>query len=151
MRNCDLFIAIRKALNLSDDTSKGFRDRDLETLDVTTIVTALEVFKDNMTKQDKDGAPNYKNFEHFGKKDPNFLSNLQKIIEYHKKRGEATLKQFKAINFIQSVAKAVEVERLRVEVELVKWSATLANEHKDFSKLTLGAIREHVLANIKGS
>jgi hypothetical protein len=132
--DCKLFLAIRKALQFRelDGAKKKFKERDLETLDVVTIITALEVFRDNMFLEDERNIPRYMKYPHFAK-DDNFKQYLQDIITFHKKRGAAVLKRFKAIAFLQSLADEIEKERQQVEKDIQKWCKGVAKDYKDFA------------------
>lgn len=160
--NCRLFKAVRLALQLpcekkkasgldildAIDIPKNYKTHDLNILDVTTIVTALEVFRDNMNVLDEHKIPRYKKYPHF-EKDVNFETYLQDIINVHKKRGIPVLNQYKAINFIQSLAAKVDAECQLIDEELIKWSKVLEKEHVDFNLLTQKEIEKHIIANIK--
>lgn len=145
--SCDLFQAIRVALF---DTIDQDIEKDLKILDVTTIVTALEIFRDNMLVKDKHQVPRYKDYPHFAK-DDNFIVHLQEIIDKYSetKSNQKTLLQFKAIRFVQSLAKQLELEHQQIEDELKKWSQLLIAEHPDFSKLTAEILDDHIKKNVK--
>jgi hypothetical protein len=146
VRNCDLFQAIRAALKLPKEMPSGFKLKDLEVLDVTTVVTALEVFRDNML-QEVDKVPRYKKYPHLAK-DVNFERYLQAIIIEQKGRGAAILKEFKAVTFIQSLAAKIEAQRVLLEEELDKWSKILKKDHPDFSSLSFKSIENHIIKKI---
>ena len=149
VKTCRLFQAIRLALRLSKETLEEYRTRDLAILDVTTIVTALEEFQNNMVDiKDADKVPRYKKYPHLAQ-DRNFEHYLKEIIEEHRKRGLPILDQFKAIHFVQSLAKKVEVQCVQVEEELAKWCKILEKEHADFSVLSLKTIEAHIDKNIQ--
>lgn len=147
--NSDLFIAIRGALRLpADATYKNYWNKDLMILDVTTIVTALEVFRDNMYLKDQEQVPRYMKYPHL-KDDVNFEIHLKEIIDEHSERGKITLNQFKAVRFIQSLGKKLEIEQQQVDDALIKWSKELVRDHSDFSQLNLESIESHVRSHIK--
>jgi hypothetical protein len=142
-RNCKLFTSIRQALNLPAEMPKDYRVRDLQVLDPTTVVTALKAFSDHMKFKDK-----YLKYPHFAK-DKNFVPYLSDIIQEHTVRGSAVLKQFNAINFIQSLVRQVELVSEKAEVVLVNWCAQLAKDYKEFSsQLTIPLIEEHLKKNM---
>lgn len=143
LRNCRFFMAIREALNLPKEMNSNFRVTDLEQLDVTTVVGALECFQRNMMLEDR-----YKKYPHFAE-DPNFLFNLQTLINFHKKRGADVLNQFKAITFLQSLAKKMEEEQSQLETELDKWLKVLKKDHPIAKNLNLATIELHIEEHIK--
>lgn len=148
VRSSRFFLAIRSALKLPEDKSDNFRQKDLVILDVQTIVTSLKVFQENMLSAGDDKIPRYKKYPHF-EQDAHFTEYLKKIIADHEKIGLPVLTQFKAVQFIQSLAIKVETERLQIEEELIKWSKLLEKENGDFSKLDLEKIEAHITINIK--
>ncbi|MCL9685778.1 type IV secretion protein Dot [Legionella maioricensis] len=147
-RSCRLFLAIRAALNLPDAKSDDYREKDLEILDVTTIVTALESFRDNMQLKDVKQMPRFKKYHHFAVEDPNFEKNLDEIIEKYKIIAAPLLKQFKAIDFIQSLAKKVADEHGQIEQALTEWNKVFVKEHMDFDSLNSEIIALHISKHI---
>lgn len=131
--DCKLFQAIRIALQLQelDQVKKNFRTEDLKTLDVITIVRALEVFRDNMLLEDESKTPRYMKYPHFSK-DEHFAQYLQDIIDMHTKRGRPFLLRFQAIVFIQSLAREIEREQQQIGKDLEKWCKGVGKEYKDF-------------------
>ncbi len=142
-RNCGLFKAIRKALNLPDEMPKDYRQRDLAILDVTTIVSTLKAFRDHMKLGDR-----YLNYPHFAT-DKNFEPYLNEIIQEHSSRGSDVIKQFKAISFIQSLARQVESSVVQNEEALTSWCSKLAKKHDDYSTLTVELIEQHLRENME--
>ncbi|KTD59034.1 hypothetical protein [Legionella shakespearei] len=142
--NSDLFKAIRGALQLPGDvTVDDYQMRDLKILDVTTIVTALEAFRDNMYLKDQEGIERYKKYPHL-KADSNFEIHLKEIIDQHTARGRTTVNQFKAVRFIQSLRKQVDVDQQQVENALNRWCKEFARAHPDFDGLDLETIEGHI-------
>ena len=147
-KKCSLFKAIRSALKLSDEMPEHYKSKDLELLDVTTIVTALEVFRDNMLMvPEGEQYPKYMKYAHF-KADKNFEFYLNEIIEEHSVRGESVLRQFKAVNFIQSLSQKVESEQKKVEEIIINWTKELQRDQPDFSKLNAKTIKSHLKAHV---
>ncbi|KTD03524.1 hypothetical protein [Fluoribacter gormanii] len=134
--DCKLFQAIRRALKFkeldSDLIKKTFRVDDLKTLDVVTIVKALEVFRNNMLLEDKEKVPRFMKYPHFAE-DRNFKSYLQDIIDEHARRGAAILNRFTAIEFIKTLAEQIENERQQLEKDIEKWCKGVAKDYKDFN------------------
>jgi hypothetical protein len=142
--NSDLFKAIRSALQLPGDAVfEDYQQRDLKILDVTTIVAALEAFRDNMYLKDQEGIERYKKYPHL-KSDINFETHLKEIIDQHTARGRSTVNQFKAVRFIQSLRKPVDVEQLQVENALNRWCKEFAKAYPDFDGLALETIEDHI-------
>ncbi|WP_298626671.1 type IV secretion protein Dot [uncultured Legionella sp.] len=141
-RNCKLFTSIRKALNLPDEMPKDYRAKDLQALDATTVVTALELFKAHMKLNN-----NYLKYPHFAT-DTNFEPYLDEIIKEHRVRGNTVLKQFKAINFIKSLVEQVEIVHNKEREALELWGAKLAKDHQNFSQLNLELIEGHLRKNM---
>ncbi|PWY56226.1 hypothetical protein DGG96_07765 [Legionella qingyii] len=134
--DCKLFQAIRRALKFkeldSDLIKKTFRADDLKTLDVVTIVKALEVFRNNMLLEDKEKVPRFMKYPHFAE-DRNFKSYLQDIIDEHTRRGSAILNRFTAIEFVKTLAEQIENERQQLEKDIEKWCKGVAKDYKDFN------------------
>jgi hypothetical protein len=148
-RGSDLFVAIRAALLLTDSSAEiaEFKKKDLEILDATTIVTALETFRDNMQLKDTKQIPRFKKYPHLAE-DLNFERYLKEIIDKHKIIGAAVIKQFKAIDFIQSLAKKVEAEHQQIEQALIEWNKIFVKEHSNFSLLKPEIIESHITTHI---
>lgn len=146
--NCKLLQAIRQALQFDTHVKTNFRTSDLKILDVTTIVNALEVFRDNMLLEDVNNKARYKNYPHFAS-DPHFTLYLEQIINTHKEKGATVLKQFKAIQFIQSLSEKMAIEQEQIQAELDLWCALLAEDILDWHEVTLDQIEEHLEANIE--
>ncbi|MBL7478989.1 type IV secretion protein Dot [Legionella bononiensis] len=142
-RNCQLFVAVRKALGLPDDMPKDYRKRDLEKLDVTTVVTALTAFRENMKLNDR-----FLKYPHYAD-DPNFQPYLEEIIKEHLSRGQAVLQQFKAIRFIQSLVRQVDADQKQTEETIVQWCKQLAKDHRDFKLLKIADIEQHLIKNVE--
>lgn len=142
--NSDLFKAIRSALQLPGDAVfEDYQARDLKILDVTTIVTALEAFRDNMYLKDQEGIERYKKYPHL-KADSNFETHLKEIIDQHNAKGKTTVNQFKAVRFIQSLRKQVDIEQQQVENALNRWYKDFAKAYPDFDDLALETIEDHI-------
>ncbi|BCA95799.1 hypothetical protein TUM19329_21600 [Legionella antarctica] len=148
-RSCKLFLAIRAALQLPEQMPYDYRQTDLAILDVTTIVTALETFRDNMKLKDEQQIPRFKKYHHFAVEDPNFETHLQEIIDKYKMSGAPVLKQFKAIDFIQSLADKVEAEHQLIKQTLLEWNRIFAREHPDFDFVNIETIESHMITHIK--
>lgn len=127
---------------------------DKRVLDELTIVSALEVFRENMflevAVEETKGKtkktlkiPRYMTYEHFAV-DPHFKHYLDELIKKHQKLGATVIKQFKAIFFLQSIANQLEKEKEPVEKEITEWCHALSKEHQDFSKLTPEEIERHL-------
>lgn len=141
-----LFMAIREALRLPKKKNDKYLEADLEVLDTTTIVTSLEFFRDYMLK-DKDGKPQYMQYPHFAK-DSNFLYYLNEIIKQQTPESELIIDQFKAINFICSLVKQLEKQRLEME----EGFDSLASDLKKKSvALTIDSIETHIEKYLKDS
>lgn len=112
--DCKLFESIRKALNLDVADLKQFRAEDLKQLDVTTIVSSLEVFRDNMLVLNEQSVPRYLTYPHF-EKDKNFISYLQDIINEHTLKGKKILKQFQAVRFLHSLVQQLDSDLNQIE------------------------------------
>lgn len=148
-KSCNLFKAIRGALKLPPEMPDDYRIKDLEVLDVNTIVTALEVFRDNMLfVKNGESQPRYMNYPHF-KTDKNFEYYLNAMIEEHSRRGRSAIRQFKGLNFIQSLAKQVEAEHKKIEDSLALWIKELHRTHPDFSQLNSKLIENHLETYMK--
>ncbi|KTD73496.1 hypothetical protein [Legionella tucsonensis] len=132
--SCKLFQAIRRALQFKeiDVIKKKYKEDDLKILDVVTIVTALEVFRDNMLLEDKEKVPRFMKYPHFVK-DEHFKQYLQDIIDEHRKRGAAMLHRFKAIAFVQSLTIQINNERQQLEKDIEKWCKGVAKDYKNFN------------------
>ncbi len=147
--SCTLFNAIRECLQFDTKLLKGFLPSDLKILDVTTIVHALETFRENMLIEDAKKHPRYMSYDHFSKKDPNFIVHLTEIIDEHKKTGKDILADFKAVQFLQSLAKHFDNEHKQIEGELKKWGNLLASHNPDYSKLTIELVVAHIEKHIQ--
>jgi hypothetical protein len=147
VQNCTLFQAIRVALQLGKEFPGDFLIKDLEILDVTTIVQSLEVFRENMLAEDKDKTPRYKKYEHLD--DPKFKDQLDEIINEHSKLGAITIKQFKAINFLQSLAQCVSKEQQAIEKELQNWNKLALKEFGKLEQLDLTKLQAHINTHVK--
>lgn len=142
--NSELFRAIRGALQLPDDAAvDDYQMRDLKILDITTIVTALEAFRDNMFLKDKEDIERYKKYPHL-KADSNFEKHLKEIIDDFSPKARTTVNQFKAVRFIQSLRKPIDEEQQQVENALPRWSKEFAKAHPDFNSLTIETIEAHI-------
>lgn len=120
IKSCRLFVAIRSALQLPGDDHL----KDLNTLDVTTIVTALEYFETNMKANN-----HYKTFPHF-LQDVNFIQYLDDIVDEHKAKAKDVLKQFKAIAFLQSLMKQLVADQQEFSAEVKRLILSLKEQHK---------------------
>ncbi|MFS9440307.1 lpg1751 family Dot/Icm T4SS effector [Legionella pneumophila] len=153
VKDCRLFQAIRLALGLPEVMEKNYRINDLKILDVTTIVTALETFRDNMQLiigKDEGKMPRYKSYPHFAA-DKNFETYLQEIIDEHKRRNPIVLNQFKAINFIQSLVKQIEEEQHQIEEALTHLGKLLPKTCSDFKTISLELMEEQIKAQIESN
>lgn len=142
--NCNLFKSIRTALKLDILP----RVHDLATLDVTTIVTSLEVFRDNMLLVLDQKKPRYMTYPHFAQ-DDNFKKYLQDIIDEHTKKGAGVLQQFKAIRFLQSLTHQIDNELAQVEKDLIVLVAYLKKIHPDFKALDINALESIINTTIQ--
>ena len=142
-RNCQLFVAVRKALGLPDEMPPEYRSLDLEKLDATTVVTALTAFRENMQLNDR-----YLKYPHYGQ-DPNFQPYLEEIIKEHLSRGTVVLKQFKAIRFIQSLVRQVDADQMQTAQTLATWCEQLAKDHRDFKLLNSADIEQHLNRHVE--
>ncbi len=140
-----LYNAIVSALGLSDANK----------LDDYTIINALEVFQENMEMEievevlvNKEKKlvkkKRYETYEHFNTADPNFKTNLEKMISAHKESGKLMVRQFGAIDFLQSLMKKLDQENQPVEREINEWCASLAKTHKNFNLLNKELIEQHL-------
>ncbi|MFI4918120.1 MAG: hypothetical protein ACHP65_01030 [Legionellales bacterium] len=150
--NSVLLQAIRAALQLDPKLElDAFRQADLKQLDVVTIVTSLEVFKNSMLLAGESKTPRYMNYLHFAQ-DVNFKTYLQNIIAQHvavdKKSGDSLLSQFAAIRFIESLAKHLDSECLSLDRTLDAWCDGLLKDYPDFSKLDSDAVEAHINSHI---
>lgn len=153
VKDCRLFQAIRLALGLPEVMERNYRINDLKILDVTTIVTALETFRDNMqliVGKDEGKMPRYKSYPHFAA-DKNFETYLQEIIDEHKRRNPVVLNQFKAINFIQSLVKQIEEEQRQIEEALTHLGKFLPKTCSDFKTISLELMEEQIKAQIESN
>lgn len=152
VKDCRLFQTIRVALGLPVSMEKNYQVNDLKILDVTTIVTALETFRDNMllmvVDKDEEKKPRYKTYPHFAA-DRNFETYLQDIIDEHKKRNSSVLNQFKAIGFMQSLLKKMEQEHRQIKEALDSLSKLLQRNFSDFKTLNIELLEEQIKAHIK--
>ena len=149
-RGSVLFLSIRAALLLPDATSKEideFMKEDLEILDPTTIVTALETFRNNMQLKDTQQIPRFKKYPHLAE-DPNFEKYLDDIIDKYKIIGATVIKQFKAIDFIQPLAKKVELEHQQIKQALTEWNKIFVQEHPNFNSLKIEDIESHIATHV---
>lgn len=151
--DCRLFKSIRTALKFKDldVVKRRYEEDDLRTLDVVTLVRSLEVFRDNMYLEDEKKVPRYMNYAHFAE-DEHFKTYLQDIIDIHSKRGAAVLKRFKAIEFIQSLAKQIEKWQLVLLKDIEKWCKAVAKEHKKFAafrELSIDSINDSIIKHVE--
>ncbi|MFA6302538.1 MAG: hypothetical protein WC627_05325 [Legionella sp.] len=146
----DLFQAIREALGLEKNPGSDYLRKDLERLDALTIVSSLEVFRDNMyVILQKTGRPRYKSYPHFAN-DINFERHLQDIIDEHahNKKNQLVLSEFKAVYFLQSFSKQIELERDKLEAVIKEWAEALESAHKDFNSIISTDIIQHIDSNV---
>ncbi|MDI1352886.1 MAG: type IV secretion protein Dot [bacterium] len=143
-KNCRLFLAIRDALHLPQ-MSDSYREDDLKKLDVATVVTALECFRDNMLLNER-----YKKYPHFNQ-DKNFQVYLQAIIDEQRKRDSQSniLGQFKAIHFLQSLLINLEIEQQKIEKALNTWLVRLKKDYPQSSELRIELVEQHLLIHIE--
>lgn len=135
---CHLFLAIRRALQFSDlkelnRMRKKYQEDDLNILDVKTIINALEVFRDNMFMMVEEKTPRYMKYPHFAQ-DKHFREYLNEIITEQKERGAAVLHRFKAISFLQSLARQIDKEQVQIKNDLLKWCKGIEKDFKDFNE-----------------
>lgn len=138
IKNCRLFQEIRATLMLPAGMPSNFRSVDLAKLDGVTIVTALECFLNNMKLGDR-----YKTYPHFAE-DVNFFPYLEEIIAEHKTRCSETIKQFRAISFLQSLVKKLDEDQRLIKIELDEWSKVLRKAYPNFSSLNSTLIMDHM-------
>lgn len=146
----DLFQAIREALGLENNPGPDYLRKDLERLDALTIVSSLEVFRDNMyVKLQKTGRARYKSYPHFAN-DINFERHLQDIIDEHagNEKNQLILSEFRAVYFLQSLSKQIELERDKLEVVIKEWAEALESAHKDFNSIKSTDILQHIESNV---
>ncbi len=148
-RSCKLFLAIRAALKLPEQMPNDYRQMDLTILDVTTIATALEIFRDNMQLKDEQQIPRFKKYHHFAVEDPNFEIHLNELIDKYKNIAAPVLKQFKAIDFIQSLVEKVDAEHQQIKQALIEWNKIFVREHSDFNLVNIETIEAHMTTHIK--
>lgn len=148
VKDCRLFQAIRLALGLPALMGENYQADDLKILDVTTIVTALETFRDNMLMVDKDKEARYKSYPHFAT-DKNFKTYLQDIIDEHKRRGPSVLKQFKAIGFMRSLVNKMEEECQLIKEALNSLSKLMQRNSLEFKTLSIELLEEQIRTHIK--
>ncbi|CAM4430813.1 MAG: hypothetical protein LEGION0403_FIIPPAGN_01076 [Legionella sp.] len=140
-----LYMAINSVLGLSD----------VNKLDDYTVIKALEVFKANMEMEiDVEEVvgnekkvvkkPRYQTYQHFNTVDPNFKANLKKMISERRASGKSIIRQFEAIDFLQSLMKKLDQENRAIEEELNEWCKDLAKTHKNFGTLNKGLIEHHL-------
>lgn len=146
-KSCRLFLAIREALGL-EKIDDEYRTKDLAAIDVVTVVTSLEAFRNHMFDSDTD--PRYKKYPHFAP-DAHFKPYLDEIINEHKMRGAQLLSQFKAIHFIQSLGKQIIDEHHLLTKTLQGCAASFAEDHPDFNALNLDVLNTWVEQKIKSS
>lgn len=137
-----LFQSIREALQFNVNLKTDFEKDDLKKLDVITIVSCLEVFRDNMLLDDR-----YKKFPHFAN-DSNFKKYLQNIIDQYSIIGAPNLNQFYAIQFLQSLTTELDIELKIVEEALDKWAKKLEEDFFNCSDLDIKQIEDHIEKNI---
>lgn len=147
VKNCKLFQSIRNALGLPQLMGVDYREKDLELIDVTTIVTSLEVFQENMLLKDEKQIPKFKKYPHF-EKDVNFELYLQGIIDQHKLVGAPVLNQFKGINFIKSLAVQMNNDQREIDEALQAWSNTLDKHAQNFNLLTHEYLESHISTHV---
>ncbi|MFJ1267391.1 hypothetical protein ACD661_02335 [Legionella lytica] len=143
--DCRLYTAIKSVLGLSE----------VNRLDDYTIIKALEVFKENMDMEidvevvvDNEKKvvkqQRYQTYEHFNTVDPNFKANLEKMISERRATGKSMVRQFEAIDFLQSLMKKLDQENQAIEKELNEWCKDLAKTHKNFGTLNRELIEHHL-------
>ena len=146
VRDCRLFNLIRCGLDLPAQTGLHLNDylaKDLEILDATTVVTALECFQRNMRYNAR-----YKQYPHFAV-DEQFFPHLQELIDEHKRRGAVVLKQFKAIHFLESLVLSLSEEQRALDEQLKDWINTLKKAPTSFKERSRAEIETHLLGYIK--
>lgn len=144
--NSELFKAVRIALNLNPKIEKNFLDYDTHTLDVVTIVDALNEFKKNMMVELKPNEPRYKNYKDFQQE--GFIEKLDACIEKFTPLAAPIATQFKAIQFLQTCAKQLETEHHLMNLAIDKYRASLTKDFPDFSKLKVEDIEKHITENV---
>jgi hypothetical protein len=113
-------------------------------LDVLTVASSLEVFRDNMLTKER-----YKQYPHFNDKKTHFIKYLDEIIEQQNERDPFIFVQFSAIDFLGSLVKHLDAQKINVDLLLQQWCEQLKKEHPDFSQLNEDIIRQHMKAFIK--
>lgn len=145
VKDCKLFHGIRAAFAFNpmtaSDKTPAIIAGDLESMDVTTIITSLEEFKKYMYKD-----AHYKEFPHLNQL--NFKPQLEEIILAHKSRGAPTLTQFNAISFMQSFVNKLNDDHGKLNYELEKWHKTLGREHANLRGVSVETIEAHMAAHI---
>lgn len=130
VENCNLYKQLLKVLKISDENP----------LDALTIQTCCQSFYDNMAADNR-----YLNYAHFHA-DPDFLYNLQTLIEHYKPLAAPMLFQLQAISFLESLAQALE----QINESIDKASIQLIHEElkdKDFNELTLETLVDQLNAS----
>ncbi len=128
VKNCKLHQGIDDALDLGEKKK----------LDNLTIVTALEIFRDNMLRvNEKDQQPRFMTYELFAKDPVKFKSFLTEMINKYKidKETKLLINEFKAIDFLQSLASELDNEKQVVQKILDEWFVTLEKQYKEFTQL----------------
>ncbi|MFI4918014.1 MAG: type IV secretion protein Dot [Legionellales bacterium] len=149
--DCRLLQAIREVLQLESKSLAAFREQDLATLDVQTIVSTLEVFRDTMLIEHAvNNKPHYMNYPHFAN-DKNFKPYLQQMIDKHAldKKNLPVLGQFKAIYFIQSLVKQIDSQQTELQDTLRDWQLYLSKQYPDFKRLDSEIIKAHIHSHIQ--
>lgn len=145
INECGLFRAIKIVLQL-----------DKKILDELTVVTALDVFRRNMflevevterNEQDRMERQvkkiRYLSYPHF-REDANFRIHLDALIESHGRLAADSLRHFKAISLMESLAAELDKETQPIEREMDEWCKALAKKHRDFSVLNQELVEAHL-------
>ena len=151
--SCTLFKSIREALQLDSKVNYDtYKKSDRNRLDSMTIVSCLEMFRDYMFSKDDNEKPRWKKYTHF-RNEPNFEGNLNELIakqiEMDKKNKSPVLNQFKAIQFLQSLAKQLNDDCLKINEALEAWGKTLLKDYPNFNQLDVKTIGKHLDNTIK--
>lgn len=138
--NCRLFQSIRTALNLTEPDYEN----DLNSLDILTVVSSLQMFRDSMLSEDQ-----YKKYPHFSDKKTNFVEYLDEIIEQQKNRNRLILNQFLALDFLESLVNHLDAKKKTLDLILKQWCEQLEHDYRDFSQLEEHTIRQHLNEHIE--
>ncbi len=122
--SCGLYQAIKRVLNVCRENP----------LDPLTIVSCCQSFYDNMRKDNR-----YQKFPHF-KEDPQFFSNLQRIIDKYRPAAEPVLIQIHAIKFLQSLARQMKKISDKTDAECQLLIRHLQKYYPDLSQLDLDTV-----------